>query len=99
MSMDTVGIILMIAGAFFLLVGSIGVIRFPDFYCRAHAMGKPDTLGIFLCLLGLAFLNGWDLHSYKLLAVILFVAIANPTATHALTEAAMKTKLKAWRKK
>ena len=41
------------AGAFFMLVGSIGLIRLPDFYSRSHATGKTDTLGILLVICGL----------------------------------------------
>ncbi len=38
-------------GIFFLLVGSIGLLRFPDFYTRLHATGKSDTLGAGLMIL------------------------------------------------
>jgi len=34
-------------GLFFVLAGSIGVLRFPDFYTRLHAAGMTDTLGAY----------------------------------------------------
>ena len=40
-------------GLFFVLAGSIGVLRFPDFYTRLHAAGMTDTLGAELILIGL----------------------------------------------
>ena len=80
----------------FLMVSSIGLIRFPDFYTRAHAVGKSDTLGITLTLAGLAVYNGLELSTVKLIIIILFVLIANPTATHAVTRAALRFGLSPW---
>lgn len=87
------------AGAFFLLVGSIGLIRLPDFYCRAHALGKSDTLGIILVVLGLVVHEGITLNSLKLVLIMVFVGLTNPTATHALTKAAIRFGLKPWFRK
>jgi monovalent cation/proton antiporter MnhG/PhaG subunit len=36
----------LIVGAMFLLVGSIGLFRLPDFYMRLHGPTKASTLGI-----------------------------------------------------
>jgi len=33
-------------GLFFVLAGTLGVLRLPDFYTRLHAAGMTDTLGI-----------------------------------------------------
>lgn len=96
MILEGLAIIFLSAGSFFLLVGSIGVVRFPDFYSRTHAMSKPDTMGLILTLLGLALLNGWSLDSWKLFLVVIFVTIANSSTTHALGRAALKTGLKPW---
>lgn len=83
-------------GVFFLLVGSIGLIRLPDFYSRAHAVGKSDTLGIILVVLGLIIHEGLTLNSVKLALVMVFVGLTSPTATHALTKAAYRFGLRAW---
>lgn len=88
--------IFLLAGLFFLLVGAIGVLRLPDFYTRLHAMGKCDTLGMLLCLLGLMFYEGATLTTLKLLLIWIFIALANPTATHALSRAAYSAGLKPW---
>ncbi len=37
---------LIVIAAFFLLVGSVGLIRLPDFYMRLHAPTKASTLGV-----------------------------------------------------
>lgn len=91
---DIVSVVMMLAGAFFLLVAGIGIVRFPDFYTRIHAMGKGDTLGIILVLLGLCVYEGFTLVSAKLLLALVFVALTNPVATHALARSALRYGLK-----
>lgn len=91
--------ILIILGCFLILVSSIGLIRMPCFYTRIHAAGKTDTLGQILILLGLILYKGFSLISVKLLFLIAFVFIANPTATHALAQAAYRMGVPWWRKK
>lgn len=89
-------------GAFFLLVGSIGLIRLPDFFSRTHATGKADTLGIMLVISGLLIFelsHGFLLNSAKLLIIIAFVGLTNPTATNALAKAAFKFRMIPWFKK
>ena len=91
---DIAAVLMILAGAFFLLVASIGIVRFPDFYTRIHAMGKGDTLGIILILLGLCAYEGFTLNSAKLLIALVFVGLTNPVATHALARAALRYGLK-----
>lgn len=91
-----VALVLLGAGAFFLLVGSIGIIRLPDFYARAHATGKSDTLGLMLALLGVGVHEGITLNSAKLVVVVAFVALTNPVGTHALARAAYQAGLQPW---
>lgn len=88
--------VLIALGTFSLLVASIGVNRLPDFYTRSHAASKPDTLGLILTMLGLSVHEGIDLNTAKLLMIVVFVALANPAATHALGRAAMLNKQIPW---
>lgn len=76
------------AGVFLFVVASIGLVRFPDFYSRLHPAGKTDTLGQMLALFGLIIYEGISVASFKLLVIIVFLSIANPTAAHALAKAA-----------
>jgi multicomponent Na+:H+ antiporter subunit G len=87
------------AGAFFLLIGSVGLVRLPDFYSRAHATGKSDTLGVILVTLGLVIHQGLTLNGAKIILIMAFVGLTNPTATHALTRAAIRFGLKPWFRK
>ena len=50
--MTVLAVVLILGGAFFLTVSSIGLIRLPDFYSRNHAVGKSETLGAMLVILG-----------------------------------------------
>ena len=90
--------ILLALGCFFIVVSSIGIIRFPDFYSRMHPAGKSDTLGQFLILSGLMVYEGISFVSVKLFIIIIFIFIANPTITHALAKAAYESGLKPWEK-
>jgi multicomponent Na+:H+ antiporter subunit G len=97
--MALIATIFLVGGAAFLFVSCVGLLRLPDFYTRAHAVGKAETLGSMLTLVGLALYNGVALSSLKLLLILAIIAITNPTATHALTRAAIRSGLKIWRAK
>jgi multicomponent Na+:H+ antiporter subunit G len=77
---------------------AIGVVRFPDFYSRMHPAGKADTLGQGLVLFGMILYEGLTFVSLKLLLIIVFIFIANPTATHAIAKAAYIAGIKPWQK-
>ncbi len=78
--MNVVAGVMLVLGFGFVLSGVIGILRFPDFYCRLHAMGKCDTLGVALMIGGLAASEGFTLTSLKMLLVLVFISLANPTA-------------------
>ena len=82
--------ILIFGGLFFFVVGTVGLIRFPDMITRAHSAAKCDTLGAALCLMGLIIYNGANMASLKLILIILFIWITNPTATHLIIKSSFK---------
>ena len=96
--MNIAAAVLISLGVFFLAVSSIGLLRLPDFYARTHAVGKSETLGTMLVLVGLAVHNGWELTTVKVLLIAVFVLVANPSATHAIARAALRTGLEPWTK-
>lgn len=51
---DVASAFLLVAGAAFFFAGTCGLLRFPDAYCRLHALTKIDNLGLGLLVLGLA---------------------------------------------
>jgi multicomponent Na+:H+ antiporter subunit G len=87
-------ILFVITGIAFILVGSLGILRLPDFFTRTHAVSKSDTLGIIFVISGLVIYEGLTLSSLKLVLIIMFIALANPIGSHALAKAALKKGLK-----
>jgi multicomponent Na+:H+ antiporter subunit G len=94
--LEIAGALLLVAGTLFMLVGSIGILRLPDFYSRTHAATNVDTLGIFLFVIGLAVKEGANLSTLKLVLVALFILLVNPVGTHALASSALSYGLKPW---
>ena len=86
--LDVLSWVLLTAGAFFCVVGGVGLLRMPDFWARAHAAGVNDTLASALIVLGLLLQAGFGLVAVKLVMVLLFIYITSPTAGHALYGAA-----------
>jgi len=87
----------MILGTFLIVVTGIGLVRFPDVFCRMHAAGKAGTLGIALVILSTVIMFGsMDLAgNYSILVrgvlAIIFQFMTTPTATHLLARAAYIT--------
>ena len=97
--MDIVGVvsaILLLVGSVFALIGSIGIVRMPDVFTRLHAAGVTDTLGAAGVLLGLALKAGFSLLLVKLLLMLVFLLLLNPTACHALARAALHGLRRPW---
>lgn len=90
--------VLLFTGCFLIVVAAIGIVRFPDFYSRIHPAGKADTMGQFLILLGLMVYEGFSFVSVKLVLIVAFIFIANPTATYAIARAAHIRGKKHWQK-
>lgn len=91
---DFIGWVFIIAGIFFTVTGSIGMLRMPDFYTRIHTAGLTDSLGAPLVLLGIAVLTGFSLLSLKIILLIIFLYITSPAATHAIAKTALLSGLK-----
>ena len=65
-----------IAGAFFFLAGTVGLLRFPDPLTRLHALTKADNLGLGVVALGLMLQADSVLQALKLTAVWLLALLA-----------------------
>jgi len=87
---DIAGAAAILAGVAFMLIGVVGIWRFPDFYARLHAAGVSDALGVSLVIFGAIMMAGLSMASVKLAVLGIFLAIAGPTATHALAGAAYR---------
>lgn len=83
-------------GAFFLLASAIGMLRLPDFYCRLHASGNSETLGVMMSFMGLVIYEGLTLTSLKMIMIFLLIFLGNPIGTHILSKAAYKSGHHVW---
>ena len=90
---DMLSALCLLLGSFLCLSGGVGIIRFPDFYTRMHAVGVTDTLGAGMILIGLMLLNPDSLVILKLLMILVMTLFISPVASHALAKAAYRNNL------
>lgn len=84
----------LIAGAIFMMIAGVGMLRLPDFFTRMHAASITETGGMLLITIGLLLQTpdlGVGIRLFLVAALLLFT---NPTATHALAHAALKDGLR-----
>ena len=83
------GGLLLVAGAVFLFLGGLGLLRMPDVFNRIQAGTKATTLGTLFSLAGFACLQpDWAL---KLFLIGLFVLFTNPISSQVLARAAHRS--------
>lgn len=88
--MQTIAAVLMLIGALFCLLATIGLVRFPDLYTRMHAASKAGPLGAGLILLSVALNSGdWAVAARCLLGFV-FVLGTAPVSAHLLARAALR---------
>lgn len=75
-------------GGILCLIGTIGVLRFPDFYTRLHAASITDTSGAAMVLVGMALMAPNWIVLVKLFCIFIFLFLTGPTSTHAVANAA-----------
>lgn len=84
--------ILVVAGVLFMTISLLGLLRLPDFYARAHGVAKSETLGLVLVFTGLLLQPENDAPTaVRLLLILVFSLLANPTSVHALVRAAFRS--------
>jgi multicomponent Na+:H+ antiporter subunit G len=78
-------------GILFMAVSVLGLVRLPDLYARAHGVAKSETFGLVLVFLGLLLRPDVDgPTAVRLVLILVFALLANPTAVHALVRAAFR---------
>lgn len=79
---EQISIGIMILGALLVLIAMIGIVRFPDVFCRAHALGKGLTLGLMVLLFGIWLDPKTEVSGLKVIAAIFFQFVTLPVASH-----------------
>lgn len=81
----------MALGLFVCCVGVYGVFRLKYAANRMHAAALNDTMGISLCLVGLAISAPDVFTALKILLVVVFLWLASPVASHLLCRLEVET--------
>ncbi len=86
----------MLAGAFLILAGAVGVARFHDFWSRVHAASVPSTLGVATVLVASAvYLSArHDQALWRPVLAILGLFLTVPLGTEMLARAAYITNVR-----
>lgn len=90
--------VLLCAGVAFFIVGSLGLLRFPDVFTRMHALTKADNLGLGLIVFGLLPSAGSLTVGLKLLLVWLLALLASATAAYLVARTALRRDVTPWRR-
>ena len=75
-------------GMTFLVVGTLGILRFRDVYSRLQASGVSDNVGLPLILAGLIAHGGLARDDLLLGLLALLLLVTNPIATHSIAKSA-----------
>lgn len=82
------GAIVAIGGLALIFGGTLGMLRFPDFYTRLHGASASDAPGAALVLMGLALMAPDAAVAMRLALLIALVVAIGPVMSHALASAA-----------
>lgn len=87
--------LLAVSGSLFVLMGSVALVKLPDFYTRLHGPTKATTLGLgALVLASMSYFNFVKgVLSLQQLLIALFLFITAPITAHMLIKAALHLKL------
>jgi len=93
---DCLSLLLLAGAVFFFVAGTAGVVRFPDLYCRLHALTKADNLGLGLTVLALMLqAQSWR-EVFKLGLIWLLVLVASACVCYLIAHEAQRRGLEAW---
>lgn len=88
--------ILLILGAAFMVLASVGVLRLPDLPTRMHATTKAGALGAMLIMAGVAFHFGDSTVVARAIAIVVFIFLTAPIAAHVIGRAGYFTGVQLW---
>ncbi len=91
---DIFTVIMTASGLFFFFAGTVGLLRFPDVFCRLHSLTKVDNLGLGLIMLGvLPQLNsGFD--AVQLILIWLLIMVASSVSCYLIANQALTAQYK-----
>lgn len=94
---DFLSVLLLFAGAFFFLAGTLGLLRFPDVYTRLHALTKADNVGLGLIVAGLVLQSETWAGAGKLILIWLLVLLAGSGVANLIAYGALRRGIRLWK--
>jgi multicomponent Na+:H+ antiporter subunit G len=93
---EWIAALLMLAGAFFVLVSALGALRMPDLFLRMHAATKAGTLGAGLILAAALVVFATTAVTTKAVLAFVFLLLTAPVGAHVLGRAAYYDGVPLW---
>jgi len=91
LALDIITVVLVSAGGFFFMAGTVGLLRFPDTLTRLHALTKVDNLGLGLIVFGLLpQVESW-LGALKLIVIWLLVQMSGAIVSQLIAQAVRRS--------
>ncbi len=95
-ALDYLSLALVAVALFFFIAGTLGLLRFPDLYCRLHALTKADNVGLgFLVLALMLQAENWQ-EVFKLGLIWVLVLVASTTACFLIAHEAYRRGRPLW---
>lgn len=96
LAMEIIVSFFLLIGAFFTLVGGIGIVRLPDLFMRLHAPTKSSTLGLGSFLIAAMIYSAFHGRLGFAELLITFLAfVTAPVSANLIAQAAMHLRLRA----
>ncbi len=86
--LNILGTIIIVIGVIFVTIGVIGIYRFNNFYSRALAASKVDTVGYITIIIGVILKSGFSFFTLKVLVILIISMLINPMITHSIVRSA-----------
>lgn len=93
-TMEIIVSVFLVFGAFFMLVGSIGMVRLPDLFMRLHAPTKSSTLGLGSFLIASMIFAFQGRFGFAELLITLLAFITAPVSANLIAQAALHLRLR-----
>jgi len=89
---------LMLAGAVFMFLAALGVVRLPDLYIRMHAATKSGTLGVTCAIFAVGLHFGDFAIAVRAFLIVVFIFLTAPVAAHLVGRAAYRVGVPLWKR-
>lgn len=90
--------VFLVIGAFFALIGTLGILKMPDTICRMQAATCIPTLGVICVAVGAILYAAFIMHStqnaVKIAVIATMIVVTNPVGSHAIARGSYRADLR-----